>query len=430
MFIKRNTIYPIWLLAGAFVMTAALQSCTEDSNVIFDPEWQGDPDPVISETFPEHTAYAGLGAISADGLEPVMIMGENFGTNPDDVIVYFGTSRATILELQDDRILVTPPDDPGDERRIRVVRLGSEKYSESDFSLRSVFSPFPGFEGADEPRSITTDFDGELIAVNILSDAFDGMLRMNREGQRENLIDGEGWTYYKVQHGPDGALYSVRGATVPIIYRAEPGQGTPDVFLGPQPALGGNQTRMQDLEFDQDGYLWAGGRNADRAPADLVRIDVDAYDPDDIAASVERFRFVGDINALRVHNGYLYVAALRQTDGAETSAVYRFEILADNTLGDEEVYLQLPGPEYLIRDMIFTASGHMLLATDTEESIMIYRNNQLEELYPGVVPAGARDFAVSSIDPTQLLVNIVSSARTQVLILEMEQEMEQIHGTF
>ncbi|MBP3193242.1 IPT/TIG domain-containing protein [Natronogracilivirga saccharolytica] len=411
-------------------MTATLQACTEDSNVIFDPEWQGDPDPVISETFPENTAYAGIGSITPDGLEPVVIMGEDFGANPDDVIVYFGTSRATILELQSDRILVTPPDDPGNERRIRVVRIGSEQYSETDYSLRSVFTAFPGFESADEPRSITTDFNGELIAVNILSDRFDGMLRMDRDGERENLVDGEDWTYYKVQHGPDGALYSVRGATVPIIYKAEPGQTVPEIFLGPQPDLGGNRTRMQDLEFDQNGFMWSGGRNGDGPNADLVRIDLDSYDPDDIPASVERFRFEGDINAIRVHDGYLYAAAIRETDDVESSNIYRFEILADNTLGNEELYLQLPGPEYLIRDMVFTVDGDMVLATDTEESVLVYRNNQLEELYPGIVPAGARDFAVSSIDPTQLLVNIVSSEMTEIIILEMEQEMAQIYGTF
>lgn len=406
-------------------------SCDQDSNSIFDPDWQGDADPVISQVEPPEGAFAGIGSVTPDGLVPVTIVGNHFGTDPSNILVYFGQSRAEIIELRNDLIRVIPPNDPGENRRIRVVKLSAEMYSEfpadmqQHYELRSIFQFFPGFEDADEPQAITTGFEGELYAVNILSGTPNGVIRMDLEGEREQIVNGQGWTYYKLRHGPDGALYKIRGGVIPIIYKTPVGEVLPEVFLGTAPAQGGNRSRIQDIEFDDHGFLWAGGTNGTTANADILRIALDTRE-------VVRFPFTGDIYALRINNDHIYVSVIRD----DKPAIWRLPINADQTLGEEELFLEMPGTSYLVRDMVFTASGDMILATDSKESVMLYRNGELNELYPGVVPPGARDFAISSNNSRQLLVNIIErtvdgvTSQTKIIILEMEREMVPLSGTY
>ncbi len=423
-----DKITSLSLLVAVFL----LASCTEDSNSIFDPDHDfEEADPVVSQVIPENSAFAGVGSVTPEGMQPVVITGQNFGTDPSNIIVYFGSNRAEIESLQDDEIQVTPPNDPGAERRIRVVKPTAEKYSEypedpeENYELRSIFTPFPGFEDADEPRSITTGFNGELFAMNVLSGINNGIISMDREGDREQIsAKEENWVYTKIQHGPDGMIYAVRGGAVGVIYRLDPDEGlalgedegvTPETYIRLSRGFGG----VQDVEFDQDGYLWACGSDK------LLRVDVETGD-------TEEFTLDGDIRTLRAYNGNLYAGIVR----SDVSGVWRVPILGDNTPGEAELYVEMPSTDVRVRSMAFTAGGDLVMATNTIESLMIYRNNQLEELYPDIVHPGASDLAVSSTDNEQLLVNIIGTtidgvtSQTEILMLEMAQEMAPINGTF
>ena len=213
------------LLAAVLFMGA----CTEDSNIIFDPDHQYDDiDPVVSQVIPERSAFAGVGTVTPTGVEPVIINGQNFGTDESQIIVYFGTSRAEILSLQDDQILVTPPNDPGENRRIRVVKVHAEKYSEfpedpeEQYELRSIFTPYPGFEDADSPRSITTGFAGELFYMNVDSGVNDGIHKRDPDGESARVsARGEAWIYSRIRHGADANIYAVR-TNVNVVYRVDP----------------------------------------------------------------------------------------------------------------------------------------------------------------------------------------------------------------
>lgn len=407
------------LVTGLFLAT----SCTKDSNSIFDPDWQGDVDPVITQVTPDSRAYAGIGSVTPDGLLPVVIEGNNFGSDKSNILVYFGLSRAEILSLTDNRIEVVPPNDPGEERRIRVVKITAENYSEfpedrdQHYELRSIFVPFPGFEAADEPQSITTGFNGELYAANVLSGVNNGVLTMDLEGERERVVQDANWTYPKIQHGPDQAIYMVRGGNIGDIYRS-PADALDDNLLLRMPRPFGG---ILDIDFDANGWLWAIGSN------NLLRVDVSSADN-------ETFAFPGAHRAIRVHDGHIYVASVRAAD--EISGVWRLPIQADNTPGDPELYVQMPSVNMAVRDIAFTQSDQLILATNTLESVMVYRNNQLEELFPGIIPPGARSFAVSSNDHSQLIISIMGTSigdvtsTTRVLILEMEQDMAPYYGTY
>ena len=418
-------------LLPLLVAVLFLSSCTEESNVIFDPDWQGDIDPELSQVNPESRAFAGIGSVTPAGLEPVVIMGDNFGTEESNILVYFGQSRAEILQLSNDQIHVVPPNDPGDDRRIRVVKLSAEKYveypddPEVHYELRSIFTPFPGFESADTPRAVTTGFNGELFAMNVLSNINDGIITLDREGERQQVsAKNEDWLYTRIQHGPDGYIYAVRGGALGVIYRLDPAEGlamgedegvVPEAYVRLPRGFGG----VQDVEFDDNGYLWACGTG------NLLRVDVETGD-------FEQYPLDGDIRTLRVHDGSLYAGIIR----SDQSGVWRVPLLGDNTPGEAELYVAMPSTDKRVRSMAFTAGGDLVMSVNTIESLMIFRNNQLEELYPGIVPPGANDLAVSSQNSSQLLVSIIGTtiggvtSQTRILMLEMEQEMALMNGTF
>ena len=405
-----------------------LSACTEDSNIIFDPDHQYDDiDPVVSQVIPERSAFAGVGTVTPTGVEPVIINGQNFGTDESQIIVYFGTSRAEILSLQDDQILVTPPNDPGENRRIRVVKVHAEKYSEfpedpeEQYELRSIFTPYPGFEDADSPRSITTGFAGELFYMNVDSGVNDGIHKRDPDGESARVsARGEAWIYSRIRHGADANIYAVR-TNVNVVYRVDP-----SIALGgddaPTPTIYAQLPRtlqLQDIAMGPDGYLWGAANN------NIVRINTETGD-------FTQYSLPGTIRALHVHGGYLYAGMVR--DGQ--SGVWRVPILGDNTPGEEEEYAMMPSDDMLVRSMAFTEGGDLVMAVNTIESIMIYRHGQVEELYPGIVPPGATTLAVSSDNPEQLLIGIIGTSIggvtsvTRVLKLEMEQEMALFYGTF
>lgn len=395
-------------------------SCTQDSNTIFDPDYQyEEEDPVIETVIPEQAAYAGIGAVTPQGIEPVIITGDKFGTNPDHIFVYFGQKRAEILELTNNTIKVTPPNEPSDSLAIRVVKLGAEKYVEYppetlNYQLHSIFNPYPVFERSDTPRSITTGLNGELYATNFESDINRGIVRVDTEGEGAmvQVAEAADWTYPKMQHGPDGALYMVRGGAIGIIYRSV--ASSDDLSVTQLVRMARGFGGIQDVEFDKNDWLWATGQN------NLLRVNIETGDN-------EQFPLDGDLRAIRIFNDHIYVAARGNPAQQQVSKIWRLRIKDDHTPDEAEIYLEMPNPDILIRDMVFTAAGDLVLAVNTEESVMVYRNGELEELYPGIVPPDARDFAVSNKDFTQLLVNI---AEERVIILEMEQEMAPIYGTF
>jgi len=419
-----NKIPMLSLLAALLLLGA----CTEDSNIIFDPDHEyEDSDPVVTQVFPERSAFAGVGTVTPTGLEPVIITGQNFGTNESNIIVYFGLSRAEILELTDDEIRVIPPNDPGENRRIRVVKVNAEKYSEfpedpeEQYELRSIFTPYPGFEDSSSPRAITTGPEGELFYSNVENNVNDGIVMRTPEGDATRIsAGGEAWIYSRVRRGADGNIYAIR-ANVNVVYRVDPSIGigggdapTPSIFVQlPRTLL------LQDIAMGPDGYLWGAANN------NIVRINTATGDFD-------QFSLPGTIRALHMHDGYLYAGMVR--DGQ--SGVWRVPILGDNTPGDEEVYTMMPSDDMLVRSMAFTETGDMVMAVNTIESIMIYRNGQVQELYPDIVPPGATTLAVSSDNPSQLIIGIIGtsiggvSSVTRVLKLEMEQNMAPFYGTF
>ena len=100
----RNTL--IFAGIGVFI----LMSCGHDDEagtISYDPTH-----PVVLNSFyPDSGKYQ----------EQVILMGENFGTDPENISVYFNTAKAAVIGADGDRIYVQAPRLPGDTCTISVA---------------------------------------------------------------------------------------------------------------------------------------------------------------------------------------------------------------------------------------------------------------------------------------------------------------------
>ena len=157
------------------------------------------------------------------------------------------------------------------------------------------------------------------------------------------------WSALKV--GPGGDLYAARATRAIFKYDAAGGAAAALWQAFP------TGTFITVMDFDQSQNLWAGGNNSS-----VYRVKQDK--------SIATFPFVANVRAVRVFNGYLYMAALK--DGAEK--IWRAPIIGDS-LGTPEVYFDFDAvygsKSYVPQVLTFASDGTMYVGTDAPEGIVI-----------------------------------------------------------
>ena len=170
---KNNYCKRLQMLLACLVMSCALLSCSEsevDGGVKHDPN-----KPITLESF-----WPQKGPIATQ----VIIEGNNFGTNVDEITVLFNEKPATIISSKGDRMLVLAPKLPGEECVITVkVGKKSAKFQEIfDYIVQtSVSTVVGGVQAAQMPtgtmslaaaqfskkleRSMAIDADDNLFFV-------------------------------------------------------------------------------------------------------------------------------------------------------------------------------------------------------------------------------------------------------------------------
>ncbi|MDQ7053705.1 MAG: IPT/TIG domain-containing protein [candidate division KSB1 bacterium] len=85
---------------------------TEPTPSIWDPEWKGRPDPVITGVEPPGGTFAGIGIVT--------LIGENFSSEPAENHVYFDGVKGEILSATPTAVQVKAPNLTGDSVRIKL----------------------------------------------------------------------------------------------------------------------------------------------------------------------------------------------------------------------------------------------------------------------------------------------------------------------
>ncbi|TVQ14395.1 MAG: hypothetical protein EA364_04545 [Balneolaceae bacterium] len=394
-------------IAGLMLMSGILLtvgSCDVPSdNSLFDPDYQGNPDPVITGISPEGSWLAGVDAM--------VIEGQNFSPLVEENFIYFGNARARLYTASPTRLEFRPPNSPGVDKEVRVAVLGAEKFSNSMmYTLLPPAVTVAGLRDSDEPYGATMDADGNLYFSNIASGSIEGIQKITPQGVRSQFAPAQTWFYIRVKIGPDGALYLSRGGIIPFIYRVPPEGGTPAIYA--RPGL-----RVEDFDFDPEGYFWAGGGNQGTNNNAIVRIGPDG-------TGFTRFTFDADVKAIRYFDNSLYVGAVQ----GETKGVWRFPVNADNTLGEGQLIQDmtsiLTGTRE-IRALNLLSNGDLLIGTSISTDPIYIRtvDGEFGLFYDGILRQGVLNF--SWVHGTQnMLVTLAGAGDQNQRIVRLDTRRE------
>jgi hypothetical protein len=348
--------------------------CEEDSpGSLFDPDNPGNPAPQITAVDPPTSSLAGVGIIT--------ITGTNFSSTLHENMVYIGTKSARILEASPTQLVLQAPNEVGNGLRLRVSVAGAIAFSnEIAYSLEPAVEMHGKLAEAQTPWAIAADSDGNIYASIARGTGSDGVQKITTDGILEEYVPARIPRYDGMKFGPEGYLYLVRNLR--LIARVPPGGGAEENWL---PIRVG--TRFVDLDFDEYGYLWAvGGNDA------IFRVNVNDQ-------SVEEFPFNADIKSVRYFDGYLYVSALKDSNGDTKSAIWRFPLDGTGNLGEAEIYFafsdQYPGNNAIALAITFSSDGYMYVGTDGPDAIIVVHpgGNSWEALYPGLISPTGMIFA-------------------------------------
>lgn len=365
-----NHTYIITVLLFAILFIG----CEEDSpGSLFDPDDGGNPAPQITAVDPPDGSLAGVGIIT--------ITGTNFSSTAHHNIVYIGTRAARILEASQTQLVIQAPNEVGDGLRLRVSVAGAIAFSNAiAYSLEPAVEMHGTLADAQTPWAIAADVDGNVYVSISRGGGSDGVQKVKADGTLEEYVPARIPRYDGMKFGPEGYLYLVRNLR--LIARVPPGGGAEENWL---PLRVG--TRFVDLDFDENGYLWAVGNN------DAI-FSVNVNDK-----SVEEFPFEADIRSVRYFGGHLYVSALKEIEAGIKSGIWRFPVDGTGNLGEPEMYFafseQYPGNNPIALAITFSADGYLYIGTDGPDGIIVVNpgGNAWEPLYPGLISPTGMVFA-------------------------------------
>ncbi|MEM1056443.1 MAG: hypothetical protein AAGI52_13050 [Bacteroidota bacterium] len=379
---------PFLLLA----LLAPLSGCDlfgGESTSLFDPDRVSRPDPVVNEVVT-------TGPVVLAGIDEITIRGANFPSSADSVFVYFeGESgevpeTGVILSVNPAEIRLRVPNMPTADR-LRVSTIGAENYSTAvPITLARAFVPFgdldPRSGSLEGPSAVAGDGSGEVLVSISAGGSSGGVVRFTPDGVREPFMDPRNvWT--------DMALGGSMGDQVYATQNVQAIFTLPDA-RPVQPVLPNFRIRLAALTPDSDGRIWAAGSAG--SASNPVTPQLHRFNLDGSVVSTD----FPDTNVadLLVFGGDLYVAATRTSPAAEAK-VWRLPILADGTLGAEQVVYDVAADQPGLRPsaLAFAADGTLLvgIAPPTSDPrlpvefpvIVVAPSGASSPLYPGVLPS-------------------------------------------
>jgi hypothetical protein len=356
------------LLAAVLLCAAVLllvAGCKEDPpESLFDPAYVSKAQPVI-------TSYTTLRPNLA-GVTVFTFAGSNFSANADEDIVFFDGTRASVLSASATQLRVLAPYIVKDTVIIKVAVKGATMFTDPiPYKLEAPTKDFGQWKTADEAYGIAYGPDDTLYASLLSGGVGIGVKKIRGDGTRRDYSPAFSsavnlWTSMKF--GPGGLLYTVARN---FIFRIPAGGNAAAVRW----ATISGASRIVDIDFDANNNLWACGTGN----TNIYRIRTSD-------ANVKAFACAGDMRAVRVYAGYVYVGGLRGTD----EKVFRFPIVTADSLGSEQEYFNLTSVYGSsgggIQAMTFNTDGDLYIGTDNAEGIrIVHADKTSEAMYPGIM---------------------------------------------
>ncbi len=354
------------ILAVALLSTLA---CTDNDypDNIWDPDAEGNAAPVITSIDPPGGSYDGIGIVK--------IMGDNFGADFSKIQVTFNGRVASIDTAQSSEgvltvgvpVVISDSDvNVLDSVQVMVsvqgAYLGGVYHDNFVVERAAVIwgeygTGFPNAVACDAQENVYVSTNEKLI------------FKIDPDGNKTEYASGLSLLTTGLRMGPDGVLYYAKNYKK--IFRVPAGGGPKETYM----TFSG---KVSDLDFDQNGNLFAAGKG------DSIFCVTDSVDRG--VAGYEDYEFT----ALKVYNDYVYVAGTYV--GLDASipvwGIWRNPITnATGDLGASELvfdwaaYVGLDGPG--IEAMTISADGMLYVGAS--------------EVYTGATYTGGD--AITIVDP-------------------------------
>jgi hypothetical protein len=277
---------------GCVAIAGILVGCKKEAPPsLFAPDYVSGPQPTVTRIDPPTNALAGVTILT--------IVGTNFSATAANNAVFFDGVVAPVLQASTTQLQVKAPLVVSDTIKVKIAVLGSDLFNTPFvYKLSSATNDkFGNFSAAEDPVAVECDTAGNVYVSIVASGSGIGIKKFTPAGVRTDyspVFSSAVASWRGMKFGPGGAIFAVSGRT--IIFRVPAGGGTSAIWLS-----GGGLTALYDLDFDQSGNIWAGGPGA----TSVFRVKQDK--------SVQAFPFTGDVRAVRVYNGYLYVGGKRDS---------------------------------------------------------------------------------------------------------------------
>lgn len=372
---KISHIQKCFLFAVCLALLLPLSCTNDDPAVIFDPNDKGTAAPVISAVEPAGEAVAGVSRITIRGSHFSPVIAEN--------AVFFGTDPAKVVVASETELRVIPANKPGENLTIRVSVQKSFVIAEfAPYKLQPITTQYGNFINIQRIRSIAVD-DNENVYISPPRAVIkiDPNLDFTQYGTLPFVSAAS------MRWGPGGYLYVQRNNN-DRLYRMPPGGGDAELLLRfPE--------RVFFFDFDENGNIYNGGK-----------LGLFLLQKDSTEAIITGQYADDDIIAIRVFDGYVYVAAM----GDAQSGVWRNQILDDQgALGDRELYFDWASADSSfspvdINDITFAEDGDLVIASDKRPQnpddptsmvnpiLIVHPDGGTENLYEGLLKFPVENF--------------------------------------
>lgn len=346
----------IFYLTMVITLAALICSCNQDAAPsLYSVEPKGGT-PVISSIAPANDGLAGVTDVS--------ITGSNFSRVKEENFVFFGTMQATVLQASTTNLVVKAPALIKNDLDLKIAVQGVEDFSNIvKYNLLEAVGVYYAFaKGVDDPMTVAVDKNENVFVY--LKDK--GIKKISSTGTLTDFAPKGGESFFfDMKMGPNNILYGTRNLR--LISQVEEGKASATFVTFP------TGITIVALDFDILKNIWASGGGGNLYSVTPSK-EITAFPIDYI------------VSALRVYNGYLYVAGKNSTE----EAIYRYKINSNLSLGSKEKYFDI-GAKYGLNKVIvgaltFSEDGDLIVGTDqTDSFILVNSSGTSSNLYPGII---------------------------------------------
>jgi hypothetical protein len=307
------------------------------------------------------------------GIVEITISGQNFSPVKENNFVYFGKTKAKVLQASATQLKVQSPNIVVDSTMVKVSVLGAISFSNLlPYQLVRGVGEYGGFGDFDDSFVLECDRNENLYV------ALGGkkVVKILPDETRADYGTTTFALFSSMKFGPDGYLYI--GRVIKALYRIPPGGGAAVKWIS-------TPGQVYDFDFVTGGMMYAGGKGDSLY---LIR-------PNGSALGVAGYPNTY-VKAVRVYDGYVYVGGKDNT--ANQQYIWRNQILADNRVAAKELYFDWGANIDLnseILSMTFSQNGDLYVGTDSLAAAAMYvvhPDQTFEPLYPTVLTSASNSF--------------------------------------